>query len=80
MAKRNVTISLPEELIKKAKIESAHEGKSMNAYIREAVEERLKSRSDYLAAKRRQIAQMRTGTDLGTRGEIGFTRDELHER
>lgn len=80
MPKRNLTISLPESLIRKAKSDSAREGVSMNAYIQEAVEERLKARSGYLAAMRRQLKDLEAGHDLGTRGKIPYTRDELHER
>lgn len=80
MSKRNLTISLPESLLKKAKSESAREGVSMNSYIREAVEDRLEARSGYRAAKRRQLAGLETGHDLGTRGKVSYKRDELHER
>lgn len=80
MAKRNLTVSLPETLIKKTKIEAAKEGVSMNLYIREAVEERLKGRSGYSAAMRRQLKDLEKGRDLGTGGEIRYSREELHER
>jgi hypothetical protein len=80
MSKRNLTISLPESLLRKAKSESAKEGVSMNSFIQEAVEDRLKARSGYLAAMRRQLKGLEAGHDLGTKGKAAYTRDELHER
>jgi len=52
----------------------------MNFYIQEAVEERLRARSGYMAAMRRQLKDLDAGHDLGTKGDIRYTRDELHER
>ncbi|MBU4240082.1 MAG: type II toxin-antitoxin system HicB family antitoxin [Actinobacteria bacterium] len=80
MSKRNLTLSLSKSLIKKAKTEAAREGVSMNFYIQEAVEERLRARSGYIAAMRRQLKDLDAGHDLGTKGDIRYTRDELHER
>jgi plasmid stability protein len=80
MPNRNLTISLPEELIKKTKVRAARDGKSMNQLIREAIEQRLRQQSGYSTAMKRQQAMLEKGFDLGTEGEIGFARDELHGR
>lgn len=78
--KRNVTLALPVELIRKVKIQAAKEGKSINTYARQALEERLREQSGYEAARRRQLSVLRSGFDLGTRGAVGLSRDEIHGR
>ncbi len=80
MAKRNITLALPEELIKKVKVQAAREGKSINMYARQALEERLRERSGYAAAMRRQLSAMESGAYMGTGGKVELTRDEVHER
>ena len=80
MSKRNLTLALPEELIKKVKVRAAMEGKSINTYARQALEERLKEQSGYAKAMRRQLAAMESGYDLGTKGKVGLSRDEIHDR
>jgi hypothetical protein len=36
--------------------------------------------SGYRTAEPRQLKLLKEGFDLGTKGQIGFKRDELHER
>jgi hypothetical protein len=80
MEKQNVTLSLPKDLLKKAKVMAASEHKSLSAFLRESLEERIRESSGYRAAKQRQLKLLKEGFDLGTRGQIGFTRDDLHAR
>lgn len=79
MAKRNLTVSMPEELIKKTKVAAARRGVSMNAFIQEALEERLRESSGYAAAMRRQLETMESGVDLGLKGKR-IRREDVHER
>lgn len=78
--KRNITLSLPNLLIKKAKIVAAQKEESLSELIRETLEERLSKQTGYNKAKKRQIRLMRKGFDLGTHGHIAVSREELHER
>jgi Arc/MetJ-type ribon-helix-helix transcriptional regulator len=80
MEKQNVTLSLPKELLKKAKMMAASRHKSLSEFLRESLEERIRESSGYRTAKSRQLRLLKEGFDLGTKGRIGFTRDELHER
>ena len=53
MAKRNITLSMPEELIRKAKIEGAKRDLSISALVREALEKDLRAHDDGKKALRR---------------------------
>jgi len=78
--KRNITLSLPNVLIKKAKIVAAQREESLNQLIRESLEEKLSKQADYDKAKKRHMKILETGYDLGTKGNLMVTREELHER
>ena len=80
MEKQNVTLSLPKDLLKKAKVMAASCNKSLSEFLRESLEARILESSGYRTAKLRQTKLLKEGFDLGTKGQIGFTRDELHER
>jgi Arc/MetJ-type ribon-helix-helix transcriptional regulator len=80
MEKQNITLSLPKPLLRKAKILAAGEDKSVSELMREALEKRLRESSGYAAARNRQIKLLEKGFDLGTGGDPGATREELHAR
>jgi hypothetical protein len=52
----------------------------MSSLMADAIENIVDSSSEAARANRRLIELMREGPDLGLRGKIPWTRDELHER
>jgi len=80
MERQNVTLSLPKTLLKKAKMIAAKREKSLSALLRESLEEKVRQETGYKEAMERQIRLMKKGFNLGTRGQITISRDELHER
>lgn len=80
MERQNVTLSLPKSLLRKAKAVAAEEDKSLSEFIRESLDEKIKKDTGYKEAMERQIKLMKKGFDLGTKGRITWTREELHER
>lgn len=78
--KRNITFSLPEELINKAKVEAAKNKESLNQLVKESIENRLYGRRDYDRAMKKHLKSMEEGFDLGTGGKIELTREQIHER
>lgn len=80
MEKQNVTLSLPRALLKKAKTLAVMKDRSLSDLLRETLEEKVKEETGYQRAKNRQIAFMKKGFDLGTKGKISISREELHER
>lgn len=80
METRNVTLSLPEEVLREAKVLAARRGTSVSALLAGALSELVERESGYASARERSLAAMEEGSSLGTGGEISWGRDELHER
>jgi metal-responsive CopG/Arc/MetJ family transcriptional regulator len=80
MEKQNVTVSLPRNLLKRAKIVAAKNETSLSELMRESLEEKVRESTGYEAARERQVRLLRKGFDLGTKGRITTSREDLHER
>jgi len=80
METRNITLSLPEEVLREAKVVAARKGTSVSALVAGTLYELVERESGYAAAKERSLAALGAERDLGTGGEISWGRDELHER
>jgi hypothetical protein len=80
MERQNITLALPKDLIKRAKSMAASQDKSISQLLKETLEKRLKAESSFRSAKRRQLALLKEGFDLGSKGHMTATRETLHER
>jgi len=80
MNRQNVTLSLPKSLLKKAKVIAAGREKSLSELLRESLEEKVREANGYKKARQKQLKLLKEGLDLGTKGEITTTRDEIHDR
>jgi metal-responsive CopG/Arc/MetJ family transcriptional regulator len=80
MERQNVTLSLPKALLKKVKTLAVREDRSLSELLKGALEEKVKGESGYQRARDRQIALMEQGFDMGTKGKVTITREELHAR
>lgn len=80
MERQNVTLSIPRELLRKAKSLAVKKDRSLSELLRGALEEKVREESGYQRARDRQLALMKKGFDLGTKGKISVSREELHAR
>jgi hypothetical protein len=80
MPNRNITLSLPEEDLKRAKIIAVQRGTSLSQLLTGMIKELADQETGYALAKARSLALLEEGRDLGTNGQIRWSRDELHER
>ena len=80
MQRQNVTLSLPQQLLRQAKHIATSRHKSLSEFMRESLEQKVEEVSGYKKAMERQIKLMSAGFDLGTSGAMNVSRDELHER
>jgi len=80
MERRNVTLSIPKALLKKAKTLAVMKDRSLSDLLRETLEEKVEEETGYQRAKERQLALMEKGFNLGTKGRSTISREELHER
>jgi len=80
METQNVTLSIPKDMLREIKLIAVEEGQSMSGLMTQMLRELIERRSRYRLAQQRQIALMEAGLDLGTGGQITWSRDSLHER
>lgn len=74
----NVTLSIEEEDLKRARVIALQEGSSLNAVIREFVKDYIGNNSYYQEITQR-ILQQAEGSQFNSDGR-NWTRDELYER
>lgn len=80
MAARNITLSLPDELVRRAKVLAAQRDTSVSALIGELLTRELDEDEDddYDEIWAREVERMRAG--LLRVGPVTWTRDDLHDR
>ena len=76
--KTNITLKLDAELLREARILAAEEGSSISGLLAGKLEELVQERKGYERARKRALARLRAGLDLGW--SPARSRDELHER
>ena len=76
--KTNVTIKLDASLLREARIIAAEEGRSVSALLAERLEALVRERNSFDKARRRAVARLESGLDLGW--TPASSRDDLHER
>ncbi len=79
MATRNITLSIPEDLVRRAKIIAAQRDTSVSALVSELLAQLSGSSTDFAETWRAEEELMATGVGLRV-GEITWTRDEVHRR
>ena len=79
-AYRNVTLSLPIKVLRQVKRIAMRRQTSVSRLLAQSLEEMAAREDDYTRARARHIAWLERGADLGTRGQITWSRESLHER
>ncbi|MGB3682143.1 MAG: hypothetical protein WA990_06610 [Rubrobacteraceae bacterium] len=78
--KQNVTLSLPRETVREAKIMAAQRDTSISAMMVEMIAKLVEEERGYQVARERSLGRLREGYDLGSGGRASTSRDDLHER
>ena len=79
-ARKNVTPSLPEPLLRRFRVYAAMRDQSMISLMAQAVRDLMDRGAKSANAKTRFLSRLRNAPDLGTHGVIRWSRDEIHER
>lgn len=74
----NLTISVEDEVLKKARLRALEEGTSVNALLREYLQRFTAVDAARIAAGEKVLAA--SARALSRRGRSRWTRDDLHER
>ncbi len=80
MASRNITLSLPEEDVQRARVMAAQRGVSVSRLLADVLRDLVDRDAGYTQARARNLQAMASAADLGTHGRSTWTRDDLHER
>ena len=65
--RQNLTLKLPAETIRRAKIVAAERGTSISALVSEKIDELVGEDAEYQAARRRALEWLKQGWHLGGR-------------
>jgi metal-responsive CopG/Arc/MetJ family transcriptional regulator len=76
----NVTLSLPESLLRRFRVFAAERNQSMSSLMTSAIRDMIEQNAQTQRAKRRFLERIKNAPDRGTKGKFQWTRDELHER
>jgi hypothetical protein len=76
--KVNITLKLDAELLREARVLAAEEDTSISALLAARLEQIVRERKAYHRARKRALARLREGMDLGWTPVR--SRDELRER
>jgi len=79
MVARNITLSLPDDLVRRAKVLAAQRDTSVSAIVRDALSQLTGSVTDYDTEWAAEEERMTKGVGLQI-GSIAWTRDSLHDR
>jgi metal-responsive CopG/Arc/MetJ family transcriptional regulator len=77
---QNVTLSLPENLLRRFRMYAAGRNRSMTSLMAEAIQKMMEQEKTGHQAKRRFLERIQNAPPRGTEGTISWTREELHER
>jgi Ribbon-helix-helix protein, copG family len=80
MANQNITLSLPEEDLREARVLAARRGTSVSQFLARMLREAVERETGYDTARDHSMATLREGMDLGTGGRMSWSRDDLYER
>ncbi|HET7388466.1 MAG TPA: DUF6364 family protein [Nocardioidaceae bacterium] len=79
MVNRNLTITLPEDLVRRAKVAAAKRDTSISALVTEHLRALADQDDDYDSVWRQERQLMAEGLAMSV-GELTWSREELHER
>lgn len=80
METRNVTLAIPKDILRKAKIIAVQKNTSLSGLLTGALTDLVSRQENYELARQRSLEMLRKGFDLGTQGKIDWKREDLHER
>ena len=80
MERQNITLSLPKELLQKAKILAVKNNTSLSKLLSDYIARITDEDEAYHAARGRHLRILKSGYDLGLDGKPLSQREDLHER
>lgn len=79
MEYQNITLSVPREILRRAKHIAVEKGVSLSGLLTQMLEEMTRREDEYQKSKEYHIVMLNE-LDLGTHGNTRWTRSDLHVR
>lgn len=79
MIKQNITLSLPKDVLRKAKVFAVKRKTSVSGLVAELLTDLVTQKDQYTTAKKEHLAILLQSPNLGTNGSIRWSRDSLYE-
>jgi hypothetical protein len=80
METQNITLSLPKDILLRAKLLAVQRNTSVSSLLTQALTRIVEQEEQFAYAQRRHLQVLEHGFDLGTGGGLKTSREELHER
>ncbi len=77
---QNITLSIRKDVLRKVKHIAVEKQTSVSGLLTKMLEDLVEKEDSYHRARERHIALMNNAPDLGTHGNIKWSRGDLHER
>ena len=77
---QNVTLSIPKQVLRKAKILAVQKETSLSAMLTNVLVDLVNDQEAYNQARERNLKTLMAGLNLGTMGMPPAKRDDLHGR
>lgn len=76
---RNITLSLPDDLVRRAKVIAAQRDTSVSALVADLLRQLTGPSPDFAEVWAQEVRLMQSGSDLSL-GKVTWARGDLHER
>jgi hypothetical protein len=80
METRNITLSIPKEILSEVKLIALKRETSVSGLLTQILIDLVRQEDLYLRSQKRELQRLEEGIDLGTDGEVSCTRESWHER
>ena len=80
MENQNITLSIRKDILQKVKILAVKQRTSVSALMTNLLEEIVARDEGYQTAQQKYSLLLQQDRDLGTKGVMDWSRDELHDR
>jgi hypothetical protein len=77
---QNVTLVIPKDLLRKAKILAIQRNTSLSGLLTQTLTDLVSRQEGYEQARQHNLESLRRGFDFGTQGVLPWKREDLHER
>lgn len=73
-------MSVPKDILHRARILAVRRNQSLSSWLTQALVELVSDQEEFERARQRNLAMLNHGFDLGTHGQVTWKREDLHDR